>query len=61
MGPSNNSYLSNTAIFHFRDYGRKSKNTNNWWKEKKAVVSLSGCFLVWLFLKAKFQAMKQIK
>ena len=46
MGPSNNSYLLNTAIFHFHDYGRKSKNTNNWWKEKKEVVSLSGCFLV---------------
>ena len=24
MGPSNSTYLSNTAIFHFHDYGRKS-------------------------------------
>ena len=24
MGPSNSSYLSNIAIFHFHDYGRKS-------------------------------------
>ena len=24
MGPPNSSYLSNTAIFHFHDYGRKS-------------------------------------
>ena len=24
MGPSNSSYLSTTAIFHFHDYGRKS-------------------------------------
>ncbi len=24
MGPSSISYLSNTAIFHFHDYGRKS-------------------------------------
>ena len=24
MGPSNSSYLSNTAIFHFHDYGRNS-------------------------------------
>ena len=24
MGPSNSSYLSNTAILHFHDYGRKS-------------------------------------
>ena len=22
MGPSNNSYLLNTAVFHFNDYGR---------------------------------------
>ena len=26
MGPSNSSYLSNIAIFHFHDYGRESKN-----------------------------------
>ena len=25
MGPSNSSYLSKIAIFHFYDYGRKSK------------------------------------
>ena len=25
MGPSSISYLSNTAIFHFHDYGRKSR------------------------------------
>ena len=25
MSPSNSRYLSNTAIFHFHDYGRKSK------------------------------------
>ena len=24
MGPSNSSYLSNMAFFHFHDYGRKS-------------------------------------
>ena len=27
MGPSNTSYLSNTTIFHFHDYGRKSKHS----------------------------------
>ena len=25
MGPSNSSYLSNIAIFHLHDYGRKSR------------------------------------
>ena len=26
MGPSNSIYLSNTAIFHFHEYGRKGTN-----------------------------------
>ena len=29
MAPSNNSYLSNIAIFHFHDYGRKSTTSAN--------------------------------
>ena len=29
MGPSNSSYLSNTAIFNFYDYGRKSKGVDH--------------------------------
>ena len=29
MGPSSISYLSNTAIFHFHDYGRKSISLEN--------------------------------
>ena len=28
MGPSNSSFLSNTVIFHFHDYGSKSKISN---------------------------------
>ena len=26
MGPSRSSYLSNTAFFHFHDYGKKRTN-----------------------------------
>ena len=29
MGPSNSSYLSNIASFHFHDCGRKSKDLLN--------------------------------
>ena len=45
MGPPNSSYLSNTAIFHFHDYGRKmrksKKHATNRQKQKTASPGLT--------------------
>ena len=57
MAPSNNSYLSNIAIFHFHDYGRKSVfvftylTDLNWWLQKTLTIykQVPGRCVPWRF------------
>ena len=51
MGPSNSSYLSNIAIFHFHDYGGKSacRKTNIPKMMGSEVGKCIFSFQIWLF------------